>query len=561
MLSELSIVNFAIIDELAVSFAPGLTVLTGETGAGKSIIIDAIGLLVGGRGSSEWVRHGEKKAEIEGLFHYEDRPVLEQILEENGLPSQEGMIILKREISATGKSVCRINGKLVTLQLLKEVGAALVDIHGQHEHQALLAEEHHLHFLDLFGGSDIQPVRERYEADYASYREAKRAYERFQVNEVHSAHRVDLLQFQIKEIDEAKLTLGEEESLTDERNRLLHFERTYKAVGESYHALQSERGTLDLLRTIMNNLDHLEFRDAALQEMSDAVHNVFYTLEDVSFRLSSYYEGLEFQPHRLDEVEDRLATLKRLQKKYGVDVEDVIAYREKIGEELQALLNKDDHIEHLKRSLEEREEVLLRSGEALTKVRRAAAKQLIAALLEQFKSLHMERTQFDVVFQKLTVPNEQGYERVAFYISTNPGEPLKPLVKTASGGEISRVMLGLKAVYAKHMQMTSIIFDEVDTGVSGRVAQSMGEKIHEIAANSQVLCITHLPQVAALADQHLFIKKQLTDGRTSTVVQTLCDEDRTTEVARMISGQEVTQVSLHHAHELLEQRKKRVVSK
>ncbi|MGL4521886.1 MAG: DNA repair protein RecN [Bacilli bacterium] len=554
MLAELSISNFAIIDRLNISFSTGLTVLTGETGAGKSIIIDAIGLLVGGRASSEWVRHGAKKAEIEGLFYCDHNKRLHAMLEEHGLYTGDETIILKREIAATGKNVCRVNGKLVTLQLLKDVGSFLIDIHGQHEHQSLLGEDTHVHFLDTFGGSEIRPLLNEYEEAYASYSEAKRALTQFSHDEQHAAHRFDLLRFQHNEIQSANLVSGEEEELTEERNKLVHFERTYKAVAESYHAMQNEHGTLDTLRQAMYSLTTLEFRDSELDELERTISSSFYVLEDASFRLSSYFEGLEFDPKRLDEIESRIATIRRLQKKYGASIDDILTYDDTITKEIQALENKDDHTEQLRKKLQIAKVAVENIAEKLTRARQKCGKQLVAALSEQLQSLYMDRTRFEVRIVALSEPSALGKDKVAFYISPNPGEPLKPLVKTASGGEISRVMLALKAVYAVHMNMTSIIFDEVDTGVSGRVAQSMGEKIYTIAHASQVLCITHLPQVAALADQHLYIRKKVDSNSTHTEVIQLCDEERTNEVARMISGQEVTQVSRHHAHELLQQR-------
>lgn len=553
MLAELSIKNFAIIEALSVTFTRGLTVLTGETGAGKSIIIDAIHLLVGGRGSAEFVRHGEEKAELEGLFQADDNnhPVIAKALE-FGIDVEEGMIILRRDISQSGKSVCRVNGKLVTISTLREIGATLVDIHGQHEHQELMDDSRHLSLLDQFGADDIFPSQGEYKQVFRRYEQTLQRLKALSENDQQTAHRLDLIQFQFDEIQNANLKLNEDEELYEEKRKLSNFERVFESIQSSHTALHGEQKGLDWISMVMGHLEDAAALDSAYKDIYEAVSNSYYQLEDASRSLRNELDALEFDPQRLNEIEDRLNEINQLKRKYGKTINEILEYAVKIEEEIETLQNKETHIGELEKELTSVKKDLILEAKQLTEIRLKWAEKLTKLIHKELKELYMAKTVFEIRFESNTQQfTKNGVDHVAFYISTNPGEPLKPLSKVASGGELSRIMLALKSIFSKHQGITSIIFDEVDTGVSGRVAQSIAEKIYKVAAESQVLCISHLPQVAAMADTHLFISKIIKGGRTKTSVTPLQVEEKINEIGRMISGTEITDLTKKHAEELL----------
>lgn len=553
MLSELSIKNFAIIETLSISFEKGLTVLSGETGAGKSIIIDAIHLLVGGRGSSDFVRHGEDRAEIEGLFLLEktSHPVIPKA-QELGIEIEDDMIVLRREITKSGKSVCRINGKLVTISILREIGGSLVDIHGQHEHQELMDESKHLSLLDQFGNNEISNALSEYGRVYEGYEEALRRLKNLNENEQQTAQKVDLYQFQLNEIEQAHLQLDEDDVLLEERKRLSNFERIYEAVQASYSALKDEQKGLDWISLVMGQMEDAAEVNPEYKELAESISNSYYMLEEVAATLRSELDQLEFDPNRLNEIENRLNEINGLKRKYGQSISGILEYAAKIDEELETLLNKESHIDKLKKEISSLKKDLLIEGKELTTLRKRLAHSLTESIHRELKELYMQKTVFEVVIDSgESRISKTGMDHVEFYISTNPGEPLKPLSKIASGGELSRIMLALKSIFSKHQEITSIIFDEVDTGVSGRVAQAIAEKIYKVSIDSQVLCISHLPQVAAMADTHLFIEKETQDGRTRTRVKKLNDDGKIKEIARMISGVEITDITKEHAKELV----------
>ena len=554
MLSELSIRNFAIIDSISVSFQKGLTVLTGETGAGKSIIIDAVHLLVGGRGSAEFVRHGEDKAEIEGLF-FLDSPQhpCYQKASDFGIEIEDGMVLLRRDISKSGKSICRVNGKLVTIAILREFGSTLIDIHGQHEHQELMDESKHIHLLDQFGYDEIQPALLEYQELYKSYEQTLKRLKQLNENEQQIAHRLDLIQFQFEEIQTAHLTINEDEELTEERRKLMNFEKIFESVQSSYAALKGDQRGLDWISMVMDHLETAADINPSYKELHESVANSFYLLEDAARVLRNELDILEFDPQRLNEIEDRLTEINQLKRKYGKTIPEILEYSAKIEEEIETLQNKEMHIDQIEKELASLKKDLQLEATNLTKARKKWAQTLTSLIHQELKELYMEKTLFEVRVEKLEAPFQKtGTDKIEFYISTNPGEPLKPLSKIASGGELSRIMLALKSIFSKHQGVTSIIFDEVDTGVSGRVAQAIAEKIYKVAKNSQVLCISHLPQVAAMADTHLYIAKKIQEGRTRTVVTPLGEVDKVREIGRMISGIEITELTKQHAEELLQ---------
>ncbi|MGD6834806.1 DNA repair protein RecN [Sutcliffiella halmapala] len=560
MIAELTIKNFAIIESLSISFDKGLTVLTGETGAGKSIIIDAIHLLAGGRGSHEFVRFGEKRAELEGLFLLEDasHPCY-RVCEELGIDIEDEMVVLRREIHATGKSVCRVNGKLVTIALLREVGQTLVDIHGQHEHQELMDPDLHLALLDQFGGKAVQKELLAYSEIYKEYKDVEKRLLHLTENEQKVAHRLDLLQFQAEEINNAQLTLNEDEELFEERTKISNYERLYQSLNNCYYSMHGEQKALDWIGQAMSEAEGLEEIDKNLKDVFDTISNSYYQLEELSYRLRDEIDQLEFDPKRLDFIESRLNEIKQLKRKYGSSVEEILEYASKIEEELETLQNRDSHIHQLQESLQSLKEDLALEAKALTEARMKAAAKLTKSIHKELKDLYLEKAIFDVHFDVRKEKGQDGFlfqkngvDMVEFYLTTNPGEPLKPMAKVASGGELSRIMLALKSIFSKHQGITSIIFDEVDTGVSGRVAQSIAEKIYQVSVDSQVLCISHLPQVAAMSDTHLFISKDVKGERTKTKVNVLGEEDKIREIGRMISGVEITSLTKEHAKELLE---------
>jgi len=553
MLAELTIKNFAIIEHLTLAFEKGLTVFTGETGAGKSIIIDAIQLLAGGRGSSEFVRYGEKKAEIEGVFFVDENHSVISLLEEYDIDPNEGTIVIQRDITSNGKSICRINHKHVTLTVLKAVGSKLIDIHGQHEHQSLMQKENHRILLDDFGKNTIHPVLEEYKTLFQTFHELKRKQKKLIENEQELAQRLDLLQYQLKEIEEANLLVNEDVELEEEKTKLANYEKLYDSLGSAYEALSQENGGLYWVAEAMKQLEQIHALDKELNALFEAISNCYYVLEDAMFQIKDKWDKLEFDPNRLNSIESRLNQISMLKRKYGATIQEILDYSEKIKSELESLINREEHLSHLNEEIQKIEKTLVQAGEKLRAIRKKVAHTLSENIQKELKSLYMDKTKVAIQFHPLEEFSSYGLDDIEFYISTNPGEPLKPLVKIASGGELSRIMLALKSIFSSHEGTTSIIFDEVDTGVSGRVAQAMAEKIQKLSLTSQVLCITHLPQVAAIADHHMYISKEVTENnRTVTHVKKLKNEEKVKEIARMISGAKMTDLTKQHAEELIQ---------
>ncbi len=552
MLKELSIRHFAIIEHVRLSFEDGFHVLTGETGAGKSILIDALSLAVGGRASADFVRHGEKKAEIEALFEISaDHPVC-GILGEMGLEPEEDLLLIRREITASGKSTCRINGSPVTLSMLKKVGRSLLDIHGQHEHQSLLRTEEHLEWLDAFGDQTLKDLRREYEALYNEYRALEKELERLTSDERETARRIDLLNYQLQEIAAANLTAGEDQELEQERNRLVNAEKLVKAAGDAFEELYAEGRGNDSLQNALNHLEEIVRYDESVGPVLELVQSAVYQVEEAIRLLGRYRDELEFEPERLNQVEERLDLIHQLKRKYGDTIESILAYGETVAEELEELRNRDENREEVKRKLEVVREELEGVASRLTSARKRAAERLERRMEEELSDLNMANTAFRVALQ----PSERGFtptgcDRVEFQIAPNPGEPLRPLAKIASGGELSRLMLALKTIFIDVDPIDTVVFDEIDTGVSGRAAQSIAEKMAGLARKNQVLCITHLPQVACMADHHYLIAKEVSAQKTRTRVERLNAEGRATELARMLGGVEVTTTTRRHAEEML----------
>ena len=555
MLQELSIKDFAIIDEIQISFQPKMTVLTGETGAGKSIIIDALGLLAGGRGSTEFIRKGEKKAVIQGLFTLPREANTYNILEEYGIDSEDGQIILQRDLYRGGRNICRINGMMVNLATLRKVGETLIDIHGQNEHQELMKPENHIDLLDEYDKKTSE-LRNQYQVVYQNYRKLKLSMEKKEADEKAWAQRLDMLNFQVKEIGEAGLKINEEDELVEEKNKLDNFQAIHDALELSYQILSGEKiDVVGNLGNAMNELSDVSDLSENLQEINTKISDAFYSLEDVARDISDELDSMEWNGERLNEIEERLELIHQLKRKYGDTIEDILHYHSRIVKELREMENAEQNSEKQERQLSEVLEKVKELAIKLSKQRKKSAKKLEKMIHEQLSALYMDKAVFEVKFLNNSKLYSKGIDKVEFYIQTNPGEEMGPLAKIASGGELSRIMLALKTIFSQKMGVTSIIFDEVDTGVSGRVAQAIAEKISQISNNSQVLCITHLPQVAAIADNHYYISKSVNDGRTETSLEELDEKQKIREIARMLSGSEITELTLKHAEELIKMSK------
>ncbi|MBO1308281.1 DNA repair protein RecN [Enterococcus sp. 669A] len=551
MLQELTIKNFAIISSLHLTFTNGMTALTGETGAGKSIIIDAVSLLAGARSSIEYIRQGSDHCLLEGIFDLPQQVEFQELAEELGIDIEDNMLIVQRDMNLSGKNICRINGRTVTLASLRKIGQYLVDIQGQNDHQELMNPDSHLRLLDSFGSKAFQKKKRAYQTEYKNYMDLARRVNKYKQNEQSFAQRIDMLTFQQEEIGNAQLEDGEEARLIEERDKLMNFQRIVDTLSYSYQGLSNdEAGALDSIGSVSQELQSIASLDSEYQSISENVSSAYYLLQDAASEISRQLDVLELDEQRLEIVNERLDLIHQLKRKYGDSIEAILAYYQKISQELLDSDFSEGKLEQLENELLEKENVLTEQAQGLHDEREKMAEKLEIAIQQELKQLYMENARFQVMF-KATAFQEDGLDQVEFYITTNPGEPLKPLVKVASGGEISRIMLALKTIFSKTQELTSIVFDEVDTGVSGRVAQAIADKIYQIGENSQVLCITHLPQVAAKADHQLFIQKEIVNGRTITKVEELPETERTNEIARMLAGAEITELTLQHAKELL----------
>ncbi len=555
MLQELTIDNLAIIDHLSLEFDDHMTVLTGETGAGKSIIIDAVSLLAGGRGSQEFIRKGEEKLSLQGQFEIPKLPGYVAQLDELGISHDDGALIISREIHRSGRNTIRVNGTLVNAATLKQLGSGLVDIQGQNEHQLLLRPEAHLGMLDQFANAKVQPLLASYQEQYQEYRRLEAAVNQKKANEQQWAQRLDMLRYQVKEIGDADLRADEEDELIAERERLEHFQQIATTLQQVVGVLNDdeEAPVLDQVATIMNAAQEIAPFDPEYDDLAQSLSDAYYSLQDVANQAGHQLDSLEFDEERLATINARLATIADLEHKYGESLADVLAYYDQIKEELTDMEAAADSGSDLEERLNAVQADLLNQGNALSQVRQTAARKLAKQVHTQLKELYMDKAVFEVNFAKTKKPvfSATGIDQVEFYIQTNPGEAMGLLARIASGGELSRVMLALKTIFAQGEGVTSIIFDEVDTGVSGRVAQAIADKIRLIAEGSQVLCITHLPQVAAVAQHHLLIQKRVHDQRTTTSVTPLNTNQRVEELARMLAGDTITKLAREHASELL----------
>ncbi|EHJ56170.1 DNA repair protein RecN [Streptococcus urinalis FB127-CNA-2] len=550
MLLEISIKNFAIIEEISLNFENGMTILTGETGAGKSIIIDAMNMMLGSRASVDVIRHGSQKAEIEGYFTIDKNDQLIAILDENGIDFSDELII-RREILPNGRSISRINGQMVNLSVLKSVGQYLVDIHGQHDQEELMNVQQHPYLLDEFGQEDFIVAKNHYQTIFDQYRQLRKAVINKQKNELEHKARIEMLEFQIAEIETVALKTNEDQELLQEREKLQNHKNIADTLTNAHLMIDNEDfSSLTNIRSAMNDMLSIENFDKEYKEIASSLSDSYYILEETSKKLDTIIENLDFDGNRLMQVESRLDMINSITRKYGGSVNDVLEYFDNIVKEYQMLTGSNSSSNDLEKELKDLESELLVAVEHLNQKRHQLASDLEILIQQELKDLYMGKAKFKVFFNKSKF-NRLGNEHVEFYISTNPGEDFKPLVKIASGGEISRLMLAIKSAFSSREDKTSIVFDEVDTGVSGRVAQAIAKKINKIGQNGQVLAISHLPQVIAIADNQYFISKQSSQNATVSTVKLLTYEERVEEIAKMLAGDDVTDSARQQAKELL----------
>jgi DNA repair protein RecN (Recombination protein N) len=566
MLTDLRIRDFAIIDDLALEFGPGFAAFTGETGAGKSIIIDAVELLLGGRAESSMVRSGASAALIEGVFRLDDAVADEvrALLEREGLLEDPTFLTLGREVRSEGRNVCRVNGRSVSLALLRELGDFLVDVHGQSEHLSLLRVREHLNLLDRHARNET--LRGEYGGFYRRLMTVRAELESLRLSEAEAARRADMLAFQINEIEAAKLKPGEEATLLEDRTRLANAEQLARLAEQGLAALDEsaeERPTaIDLLGEATASLAALARVDASLGGLQAEAQALEEQAAEISRRLRVYREAIEFNPRRLDEVEERLALLRNLQRKYGETIEAVLAHGEKARLELDAIAHADERLQQLGEQEAKLLQELGEAGARLSEARRKAGERLARGIEKELDDLRMVGAKFGVEIRWEETPQgalvgekrvgfgPTGLDHIEFLVAPNPGEGLKPLARTASGGETSRLMLGLKGVLARADRTPTLIFDEIDQGIGGRVGAVVGAKLRGLAQAHQVLCVTHLPQLAAYADQHFRVEKQTSRGRTTTQVRAVTGEERVSELALMLGGD--SEANRRSAAELLD---------
>lgn len=553
MLRTLRIKNIALIEGLTVSFDDAFSVLTGETGAGKSIIIEALNFVLGERASRELIRSGEPKAAVEATFSLlPDAPVRE-VLAALELEVEDDELVLSRELSLAGKNVCRANGTLISAAALKQIGDQLVDIHGQHEHQSLLDVKRHLPLLDRFASAETAPFIEALAKCYSAVQQAHKSLREAEMDEREREHRLDLLAYQIKEIDAAQLRQGEEEELSEQRRILQNAQSIMDAFETCAACLSGDEGALGTLSTAMRAMAGIAQYHADYAEVSEKLNDGYYAIEDLSYSLRDLRSAFSYDPEELNRIEERLELLSRLKRKYGANVVEMLRYREQIGSEYTLLETAEERREALEQAyataLSDYTEIAVQLSEA----RRRAAILLASQLLPELADLGMPHASFEVQFSRLEgeAPSARGFDEAEFLLSANRGEPLKPLSRVASGGEISRIMLAFKRVLADTDGIATMVFDEIDSGISGQVGNAVALKMRQIAASHQVLCITHLPQIAAYAHAQYHVFKHEKGGKTVSSVTRLNEDGRCRELARIMGSDMDDPVALQHARQLL----------
>ena len=557
MLVELTIKNIALIESLRMEFAQGFNVLTGETGAGKSIVVDSINLALGGRADRDMIRTGADKGMVQALFDISANPRALEYVRSLDIDAEDGLVAIRRELSHSGRNVCRVGDVVVPLNALRQLTAMLMDVHGQHEHQALMNPARHMDFLDSYGGEPVKRARDEVAALHAQRSAIGSELKRL-MNDVSERERlVDILSFQAQEISAAKLKPGEEQKLEKKLAVLENSEKIRQGVETAYTLVyQGDGRAPSVQEALLRSAEAME-KIASLNErygaLAGRLRELYYGAQDVGYELQSLVDDLDFEPELLDKIAARLDAIKRLERKYGATVEEVIEFGAKAADRLNELKRGDESVSELKKKYREADGKLRAACETLTALRKDCAQRLAVLICEQLKDLGMGKTRFEVRVEPEPKPTAAGLDRVEFMISPNPGEPLRPLASIASGGEISRVMLALKAISVDTEGVDAMIFDEIDTGVSGRMAQVVGEKMCLIAKRRQVLSVTHLPQIAALGDAHFMVEKVAGEDRTDTHVRLLDEEGRIHELSRLVGGAEDSESSLSHAAHMLKE--------
>lgn len=550
MLTEIHVENFALMEAVKLSFARGLTIFSGETGTGKSMLIDALGVLLGGRASTDFIRHGLEKALVEGIFEECPPEVLEG-LAEAGYPVEDGQLILSREINRSGRNICRVQGRTVPLTLYRTLVQGLVDIHGQMEHQSLFNPDSHRGLLDAFGGEQQLELLKQVNQSAKNYRSLLQREQQLLRSEADRERREDILRYQIDEITAVDPQADEEDALVQEKKRLVNSEKIMGNITEVYSLLYEGNGqssAFDQIGRIRKALQEILRYDEDCSAMLEPVESIYYIIEDLASQVMSYREGFDFDPSRLDQIEERLIQLQRL-RKYGHTVQEVLQTKEEMLKELHTITHLQGELASLRRDKEAALRDYEEKAKELSQVREAQAQRLAEGLKKECADLGLEKSNFQVHFTALKEPQVGGAEQAEFYFSANVGEPLKPLAKVASGGEMSRLMLAMKSLLSKIESVGTFVFDEVDSGVGGRTIQKVGEKLARIAEGKQVFCITHAPQVAAFGDHHFGIQKEIINERTRTRIQYLTENERIHELARMLGGDEEV-IALEHARKL-----------
>ncbi len=554
MLSDLQVKNFALINKVNISFKKGLNILSGETGAGKSIIIGALDLLLGARANTDVIRSGKKAAYISAFFQPDELNIINDILNKAGIEKEENGILIAREIRENGRNRTLINGQLATLKIVKKISRYLIDIHGQHEHQLLLDQSSHLMILDAFIGQEIKPLKSEVKSLYQDLSEVRKELSEIEIDDSQRARELDIINFQIEEIEEASLQAGEYEELKEEFETLSHGEEIYRVVAEMLSAISgddySEKGIMDRLAVLKNKFAEIEDYNQQLKELNKKFADIYYGLEEFIFDLSDFESSFAYDEERIAVISDRLDLINTVLRKYGEDVETVLSYLEELYQKRDKLENVEEKIASLAKREAELKEKILKLSEQLSQTRKNYAANLETRLKQELKDLAMEDVRFKVDFTNKEI-SADGTDQIEFLISPNIGEDLKSLSKIASGGELSRIMLSLKTITAALDQVDTLIFDEVDSGVGGKTAAKMASKLSQISNDRQIICITHLPQLASAANHHFLIKKEKGENRTFTKIHALDRDERVKEIARMIGGTTMTDKTIAHAEEML----------
>ncbi|HHW56679.1 MAG TPA: DNA repair protein RecN [Clostridia bacterium] len=557
MLLALSIQNVALIEKAEIQFEEGFNVLTGETGAGKSIVIDSVLLLLGSRASKDIIRSGEDKAVVEGVFFVDsNKEKIADLLQETGLNLEEDdTLIINREITTSGRSYCRINGRMVPLSFLNKIGTFLVDILGQHEHQFLLDNTKHLSILDNFGDQEFKTLKGNFKRLLEQYKNIEKQISSFFKDEKEKNEAIDFLRYQIEEIEKANLSIEEEIQLLEKRNLLINFEKLFNAINSAYKLLyEGDEGfsILDNLHIVIKNLEAALSVDEKLKPLKDKVENIGYELEDCALQVRDYLNSLDFDQRSLEEIEIRLDQINSLKRKYGPTIQHILEFKENKKKELEDILNFEERQKELEAKRQKLWKDIVDIGDKLHLERGEIARFIENKINDILKELNMSNAYFKINIEKMSEPTETGFDKAEFLISTNIGEPLKPLSKIASGGELSRIMLALKTILASADGISTLIFDEVDTGISGKTAQLVAEKMAYLSKRHQLICVTHLPQIASMADTHFVISKITKNDRTYIKIEKLDYQGKIKELARIMGGSNVTQTTLEHSKELLE---------